>query len=186
MNRFRVLTAAAAAAALLGGGAAYAATSHASSAQQACPAGPAPIVGTWRMTIDPVAFVIKGKKVDPPPFHTLVSFQEGGTMTDANSGTPGAPWLAPLRLTGYTNALGSWRMAQGVVHFTFEGFLTSGGKFAAKEHISGWATVTRNCLVQNGQAVAQYSSDSADTFATKTNVLGPPLVVKTYGTRLQP
>lgn len=152
-----------------------------------CSVGGQPIVGAWEMTIDPRPFTApSGQTIDPPPFSSLVEFQAGGTMTDAVSSVPNSPALAALHADGATNAVGAWRWAGGSVTFTFDRYLTAGGHFVAKQRVTGSATVSNGCSVQDGTATVRFSTNPADDFSTSASLLGAAITVDTYGTRLTP
>jgi hypothetical protein len=173
MTRTRALTLAAASALVLGSiGTATVAHAQQSADAPGCQAGP-PIVGSWRMTVSPPA--------PAAPFHTLVEFQQGGTMTDAIPQAPASRALSAAGLApdDVTSAVGSWTWSNGAVHFSFEHFLTQGGVYVARQHVTGTATVTAGCAEQKGSAQVTFWTPGGTQ-------LGPEVTVTTDGTRFMP
>jgi hypothetical protein len=137
-----------------------------------------PIVGTWRMWIDP-----NGPTTPPPAFPSLVQFHADGTLTDSVSSAPAVPlWNKPpgqQQPNGATSGLGSWYRQGDTIHFSFERFLTINGVFVAKQHVDGTTSVSDDGMSQSGPA-------SATFFDTNGNAIGQPVPIDASGTRLVP
>lgn len=122
--------------------------------------GATPIVGTWRMSIDPRP----NPAGDPPAFPSLVSFVRGGTMVDAVSSVP-----VPARKLGATvagNGLGAWRQKGRTVEFAFDRFLTDGtGVMVARQHVEGTLRVSKGGATQAGPATATFFTPDGSVVA---------------------
>jgi len=169
MTLSRTLSLAAAAGVVALGGLAVPSSAMPLPAGSSASAVSTPIVGTWRMSIDPDG--------PPPAFPSLISFNLGQTIDEAVSSIP--PAMAQLGADDVSSGLGAWRRSGRSVAFTFEKFFTDGGVLVARQTVTGTTTVSPDGSTQSGPATAAF-------YAPDGTQIGPTLTVQATGTRLVP
>lgn len=134
-------------------------------------------VGTWAMTVDPRPIQTPNGPVDPPAFPSLVSFNRGGTVTEAVSSIPGFALGAPLMANDASAGLGAWKQRGDQVSFTFKKFLIKDGVMVGWQVVQGEGEATRSGITQTATATF-YKADGSR--------VGPELTVDATGVRMTP
>lgn len=133
-------------------------------------------VGTWRMTVDPRPVQGPNGTIDLPPFPSLVSLHQGGTLTDAVSSLAGAASVL-LGADDYTNGVGAWSVSKKTVTFRFQRFFTKDGAYVGSQVVAGTGRLKGKKTVQVATA----------TFYDKAGAqVGVPVTIDATGTRMKP
>lgn len=173
MKRLLALSATTTAAALFTGGALL--PPAASAASNTKSKAPSP-VGTWRMTVDPRPVQGPNGTIDVPPFPSLVTLHEGGTLTDSVSSLAGAA-TALLGADDYTGGAGVWSASKKSVTFRFQRFFTRNGAYVGSQVVAGTGKIKGKKTVQVATATFY---DSAG------KMVGIPVTIDATGTRMRP
>jgi hypothetical protein len=169
----RLLTLSAVTAALLTSGALLPPAANAAGRTKSKAPNP---VGTWQMTVDPRPVQGPNGTIDVPPFPSLVTLHEGGTLTDAVSSLAGAASVL-LSADDYTNGAGMWSVSKKTVKFRFQRFFTKNGTYVGSQVVAGTGTMKGKKTVQVATATFYDSSG---------NVVGIPVTIDATGTRMKP
>ena len=126
------------------------------------------IVGSWRMTIDP----LPNPGGDPPAFPSRISFSRGGVVAGTASRFP----------PGFTSAssdVGAWSQAGDTATFTFEHFLYNANGFAGIQRVTATTSVSEDGNTQTGSATATVLATDGTTILSSFRVAAT-------GTRMAP
>ena len=126
------------------------------------------IVGSWRMSIDP----LPNPGGDPPPFPSRVAFSRGGVLVGTASKFP----------PGFTSGsadVGAWSQDGDTARFQFERFLYNANGFAGIQRVTATATVSADGETLAGPA-------TATVLATDGTTVVASFQVAASGTRMAP
>jgi len=126
------------------------------------------VVGSWRMTIDP----LPSPAGDPPAFPSFISFSRGGVVTGSSGRFP----------PGYTSGsvdIGAWSQTGDRTTFVFERFLSDAKGLAAIQRVTATTTVSADGHSQAGSATATVLAPDGTTVRLRFQVAAS-------GTRMVP
>jgi hypothetical protein len=174
MKRLLTLSATATVAAVATGSALLPSAAHAASTMNTD--GSRWAVGTWRMTVDPRPVQGPNGTIDVPPFPSLVTLHQGGTLTDAVSSLAGAASIL-LGADAYTNGAGVWATSNRAIKFRFQRFFTKNGAYVGSQVVAGTGR-------KKGKKTVQVAT--ATFYDSSGNQVGVPVTIDATGTRMEP